>query len=52
MPVDVTTGPMDDDGDGDDTEFGDDRRLSTFEDDGKSAPEPKMYPELRLPSIK
>jgi hypothetical protein len=41
-----------DDGDGDETEFGDDRRLSTLEDAGKSVPEPKMYPELPLPSIK
>jgi hypothetical protein len=52
MLVDVT-GPMDDDGDGDDNEFGgDDWRLSTLEDAGKSVPEPKMYPELPLPSMK
>jgi hypothetical protein len=43
---------MDEDEDGDETEFGDDRRLSTLEDAGKSVPEPKMYPELLLPSMK
>jgi hypothetical protein len=52
MPPDDVTGPMDDDGDCDDTEFGDDRRLSTLEDAGKSVPKPKMYPELPLPSVK
>ena len=51
-PPDDVTGPMDDDGECDDTEFGDDRRLSTLEAAGKSVPEPKMYPELPLPSMK